>query len=139
MDPAAAKAAANALRQFVTEDFTLFSVGLLVTITRTYARVKQVGFKGLQGDDYLVWLAMVCSVISCVWCSTEIFDFLQIIYAAETTLAYSVGAVARGLANNGMTDEQRMTLNSNSPEFQTRYVNMLICRLSSQLKPSLVE
>lgn len=63
MDPTAAKAAANAFQSFVTEDFTLFAVGLVVTITRTFARVKQVGFKGLQGDDYLVWLAMVCSAL----------------------------------------------------------------------------
>lgn len=62
MDPAevaAAKAAASAFQQFVTEDFTLFAIGFVVTVTRTIARVKQVGFKGLQGDDYLVWLAMV--------------------------------------------------------------------------------
>ncbi|KAI1108788.1 hypothetical protein F5Y14DRAFT_59865 [Nemania sp. NC0429] len=104
MDPAAAAAAAaaaNAFQNFVREDFALFAVGLAVTITRTFARVKQVGFKGLQGDDYLVWLAML-------------------IYAAETALAYSVGAVAMGLANNGMTDEQRRTLDPNSPEFRTR-------------------
>ncbi|KAI1170027.1 hypothetical protein F4777DRAFT_592250 [Nemania sp. FL0916] len=105
MDPAAAAAAAaaaaNAFRQFVVEDFTLFSVGFLVTVTRTVARVKQVGFKGLQGDDYLVWVAML-------------------IYAAETALAYSVGAVAMGLANNGMTDEQRLALDPNSPEYHTR-------------------
>lgn len=66
MDPAAAaasKAAANAFQQFVTEDFTLFAVGLVVTIMRTFARVKQVGFKGLLGDDYLVWVAMVCSAL----------------------------------------------------------------------------
>ncbi|KAI0552172.1 hypothetical protein F4679DRAFT_536230 [Xylaria curta] len=105
MDPAeaaaAAAAAANAFRQFVTEDFTLFAVGFVVTVTRTVARVKQVGFKGLQGDDYLVWLAML-------------------IYAAETALAYSVGAVAMGLANNGMTDEERRALSPNSPEYHTR-------------------
>ncbi|KAI1817239.1 hypothetical protein GGS20DRAFT_582747 [Poronia punctata] len=101
MDPAAAKAAADAQRQFITEDFTLFAVGLIVTITRTYARLKQVGFKGLQGDDYLVWLAML-------------------LYAAETTLAYSVGVFATGLANNGMTDEQRTSLNVNDPEYSTR-------------------
>ncbi|KAI3321839.1 hypothetical protein HD806DRAFT_502088 [Xylariaceae sp. AK1471] len=101
MDSAVAKAAANAQRQFVIEDFTLFSIGLVVTITRTIARVKQVGFGGLQGDDYLAWLAVI-------------------IYAAETTLAYSFGAVAMGLANNGMTDFQRMTLGPNSPEYQTR-------------------
>ncbi|KAI2643214.1 hypothetical protein GGS21DRAFT_536713 [Xylaria nigripes] len=98
---AAAKAAASALKQFVTEDFTLFSIGFLVTLTRTFARVKQVGFKGLQGDDYLAWISMI-------------------FYAAETGLAYSVGAVAMGLANNGMTDEQRRTLDPNSQEYHTR-------------------
>ncbi|KAJ2995461.1 hypothetical protein NUW58_g1260 [Xylaria curta] len=103
MDAAAAAAAeaqaARAFQQFVTEDFTLFAIGLLVTVTRTFARVKQVGWKGLQGDDYLVWLAML-------------------IYAAETALAYSVGAVAMGLANNGMTDEQRRTLDPNRCKIQ---------------------
>ncbi|KAI1821583.1 hypothetical protein F4861DRAFT_453759 [Xylaria intraflava] len=101
-EAAAAKAAAaSAFKQFATEDFALFAVGLIVTLTRTFARVKQVGFKGLQGDDYLVWVAML-------------------IYAAETALAYSVGAVAMGLANNGMTDEQRRTLDPNSTEYHTR-------------------
>ncbi|RYC60380.1 hypothetical protein CHU98_g5833 [Xylaria longipes] len=106
MDPAAvaaAKSAASAFQEFVTEDFTLFAVGFIITVTRTFARVKQVGFKGLQGDDYLVWLAML-------------------IYAAETALAYSVGAVAMGLANNGMTNEERRTLDPNSPEYHTRHV-----------------
>ncbi|KAI1191955.1 hypothetical protein F5B17DRAFT_448370 [Nemania serpens] len=116
MDPTAAKAAANAFQSFVTEDFTLFAVGLVVTITRTFARVKQVGFKGLQGDDYLVWLAML-------------------VYAAETALAYSVGAVAMGLANNGMTDEQRRTLDPNSPEYHTRVTGCKI-QLSDGCQPA---
>ncbi|GAP92975.1 putative triacylglycerol lipase-like protein [Rosellinia necatrix] len=97
----AAAAAASAFQQFVTEDFTLFAVGLTVTAIRTLARVKQVGFKGLQGDDYLVWLAML-------------------IYAAETALAYSVGAVAMGLANNGMTVAERRNLDPNGAEYHTR-------------------
>ncbi|KAI1499255.1 hypothetical protein F5X99DRAFT_420060 [Biscogniauxia marginata] len=100
-DPAAAAAAEAALLQFVTEDWTLFAVGIVITIIRTYARVKQVGFKGLQADDYLVWIAMI-------------------FYAVESTLAYSVGAVAKGLANNGMTDEQRLALDPSSPEYQLR-------------------
>ncbi|KAM3529219.1 hypothetical protein NHJ13051_002044 [Beauveria bassiana] len=41
-------------------------------------------------------------------------------YVAETTLAYSVGRVARGLANGGMTDQQRATLGSNDPEYRLR-------------------
>ncbi|KAI0205200.1 hypothetical protein F4808DRAFT_473276 [Astrocystis sublimbata] len=107
MDSAAASAAAAAFQQFVTEDFTLFAVGILITVTRTFARIKQVGIKGLQGDDYLVWVAMI-------------------IYAAETGLAYSVGAVAGGLANNGMTDEQRMALGPDSAEYQTRVIGCKI-------------
>ncbi|KAI8630336.1 hypothetical protein F5Y19DRAFT_429732 [Xylariaceae sp. FL1651] len=107
MDPEAAKAAEEALLQFVTEDWTLFSIGLVATITRTFARVRQVGFKGLQGDDYLVWLGMV-------------------FYAAETSLAYAVGAAAKGLANNGMTDEQRIALDPSSSEYHLRVVG---CRI----------
>lgn len=56
---AAAKAAAAALEQFTIEAWTLLGVGLTVTILRTYARVKAVGFKGLQPDDYLVWVGAV--------------------------------------------------------------------------------
>ncbi|KAI1398260.1 hypothetical protein F4819DRAFT_489745 [Hypoxylon fuscum] len=99
MDPAAEAA----LGQFVREDWTLFSIGVLFTVLRIYARVKHVGFKKLQADDYLVMVAM-----------------LQIFYAAETSLAYLVGAVAKGLANNGMPDKQRLTLDPRSTEYLTR-------------------
>lgn len=50
---------ADAVREFTQEDWILFSIGLAVTILRTFSRIKQVGFKGLQADDYLVWFAMV--------------------------------------------------------------------------------
>lgn len=56
---AAAAAAAKAARDFTIESFTLLGVGILVTILRTYSRVRAVGFKRLQLDDYLVWLALV--------------------------------------------------------------------------------
>ncbi|RYO85346.1 hypothetical protein DL766_004774 [Monosporascus sp. MC13-8B] len=107
VDPGAAAAAAAALQKFVIEDWTLFAVGLCVTVIRTYARVKQFGFKGLQGDDYLVWLAMF-------------------FYAIETSLAYAVGAVAKGLANNGMTDDQRLALDPSSSEYKLRVVGSKI-------------
>ncbi|KAL6866266.1 hypothetical protein ACO1O0_002373 [Amphichorda felina] len=57
-DPAAAAAvaAAKATRDFTTEAWTLLATGVLVTILRTYSRVRAVGFKRLQGDDYLAWL-----------------------------------------------------------------------------------
>ncbi|RYP78899.1 hypothetical protein DL771_000284 [Monosporascus sp. 5C6A] len=107
MDPGAAAAAAAALQKFVIEDWTLFGIGLCVTVIRTYTRVKQVGLKGLQGDDYLVWLAMF-------------------FYAIETSLAYAVGAVAKGLANNGMTDDQRLALDPSSSEYILRVVGSKI-------------
>ncbi|KAI1634251.1 hypothetical protein F4809DRAFT_652025 [Biscogniauxia mediterranea] len=126
-DPAAAAAAQAALLQFVTEDWTLFSIGLTFTIIRTYARVKHVGFRGLQLDDYFVWVAMI-------------------FYAVETSLAYSVGAVAQGLANNGMTDAQRVALDPSSQEYQLRVVGSKIqlagwstyCALLWSLKTSLL-
>lgn len=62
-DPAAAAAAAAtaaaAMRQFTIEAFTLLGFGLVITILRTYSRIKAVGFKHLQADDYLVWVGWV--------------------------------------------------------------------------------
>lgn len=55
----------------------------------------------------------------------------QIFYAAETALAYSVGHVAHGLANNGMTDEQRATLSPDSEEFRLRWVRIQLGRLET--------
>ncbi|KAI2622725.1 hypothetical protein GGS26DRAFT_242269 [Hypomontagnella submonticulosa] len=111
MDPAAAAAAAAAAQaamlQFTIEAWTLLAIGILVTMLRTYARIKAVGVRGLQADDYLVWVG-------------------AIFYAVETSLAYSVGAVAQGLANNAMTDEQRATLSPDSAEFKTRVIGSKI-------------
>lgn len=58
-EQAAQAAAAAAAHQFNIEAFTLLGVGLLVTILRTYARVRAVGVKRLQVDDYLIWFAAV--------------------------------------------------------------------------------
>ncbi|KAL2366423.1 hypothetical protein RJZ56_000682 [Blastomyces dermatitidis] len=106
-DPAAAAAAAAAeaaFHSFSTEAWTLLAVAILVTGIRTYARVTAVGFKGLQPDDYLVLVGAT-------------------FYTIETALAYSVGNVAKGLANNGMTDEQRAALSPGSPEHRLRLQN----------------
>ncbi|AEO71943.1 uncharacterized protein THITE_2029799, partial [Thermothielavioides terrestris NRRL 8126] len=104
-DPSAAEAAlaaqAAAFQQFTIEAFTLLAVGACVTVIRTAARINVVGIKGLQWDDVLVWVG-------------------TIFQAAETALAYNVGHAAQGLANNGMTDEQRAALSPDSAEFHTR-------------------
>ncbi|KAI1458631.1 hypothetical protein F4805DRAFT_120182 [Annulohypoxylon moriforme] len=104
---AAQQAAAAAMLQFTIEAWTLLSIGLVITMLRTYARIKAVGFKGLQADDYLVWVGAV-------------------FYAIETSLAYSVGHFAQGLANNGMTDAERAALSPDSAEFKTRVIGSKI-------------
>lgn len=52
-------AAAAAARQSTITLWTLYAFGVLVTVLRTYARGVTVGFKNLQGDDFLAWLALV--------------------------------------------------------------------------------
>ncbi|KAF4913891.1 hypothetical protein CGCVW01_v010791 [Colletotrichum viniferum] len=86
---------------FATEAFALLGVGLGVIALRTYARISAVGVRHLQADDYLMLL------VACT-------------YSAETALAYSVRAYWQGLANNGMTDEQRRNLDPNSEEYRIR-------------------
>jgi hypothetical protein len=56
---ATAAAIAAAVRIFNTELWTLYAIGVLVTILRTYARVTAVGLKNLRPDDFMVWLAIV--------------------------------------------------------------------------------
>ncbi|KAH8887628.1 hypothetical protein GQ53DRAFT_692894 [Thozetella sp. PMI_491] len=104
---AAAAAAAAANRASTIELWTLYSIGVLVTVLRTYARVKAVGFKNLRADDYIVWFSIL-------------------VYSTQSALAYNVGNVAHGLANNGMTDEQRAALSSSDPEFELRHVHGVI-------------
>ncbi|GME54278.1 hypothetical protein GTA08_BOTSDO03595 [Neofusicoccum parvum] len=86
---------------FTTEAFTLLGVGVVVIALRTVARATSVGIGGFQFDDYLMLVAAV-------------------IYSLETATAYIVGGWWLGLANNGMTDEQRRTLDPASHEYHLR-------------------
>lgn len=43
----------------VIELWTLYAFGVSFTLLRTIARVKAVGFRDLDWDDYLIWVAMV--------------------------------------------------------------------------------
>ncbi|KAI0857448.1 hypothetical protein F4860DRAFT_517902 [Xylaria cubensis] len=106
-DPIAAAAAAAAARAFNIQLFTLYSIGVLVTVLRTYARIKAVGIRNLHGDDILIWIAIL-------------------FYTSQTVLGYSVGSVAHGLANNGMTDAERAALSPDDPEYQTRVIGSKI-------------
>lgn len=56
------------------------------------------------------------------WSLTDCHS-LQIFYTAQTALAYSVGNVAGGLANNSMTAAHRAALSPHNPEYQARYVS----------------
>ncbi|KAJ4396775.1 hypothetical protein N0V93_000997 [Gnomoniopsis smithogilvyi] len=86
---------------FVAEAFTLLGVGLSIIGLRTSLRYNQVGVRKFQADDYLIIVAAV-------------------IYSAETFLAYSVGVYWDGIANNGMTAEERKSLNPSSYEYHLR-------------------
>lgn len=129
---AAAAAIAAAVRNFNTELWTLYAFGVLMTIFRSYARVKAVGFRDLQADDFLIWLAIVRlegSWIGChslqptlTTCNANPTPFLQLLYTTQSTLAYFAVNYGQGLANNGMTDAERAALSVHSEEYQLRYV-----------------
>ncbi|KAJ4128122.1 hypothetical protein NW768_008406 [Fusarium equiseti] len=86
---------------FVVEAFTLLSIGILIILLRTYARLRQVGIRNFEADD---WLML----------------FVIVPYTIETALAYTVGAQFRGLTNSGMTDEERKALSPDSDEYAWR-------------------
>lgn len=56
----AAAAAAAAFRASAIESWTLYAIGVLSTFLRFYARMRVAGFRGLQTEDYLMILAIVC-------------------------------------------------------------------------------
>ncbi|KAI1250959.1 hypothetical protein MGN70_008020 [Eutypa lata] len=110
LDPAAGAAeaaAAATARSSLIQLWTLFSIGVSVTILRTYARSKAVGMRNLRADDFLVWIAIL-------------------FYSTQTALAHSVGSVAHGLANNGITDAERAALSPDDPEYQMRIIGSKI-------------
>jgi hypothetical protein len=51
---------------------------------------------------------------------------VQLLYSTQSTLGYEVGNLARGLANNGMTDAQRAALSPDSPEYEMRVIGSKI-------------
>lgn len=64
MDAAAqaamAEGMAAALRKFNTQLWTFYAFGVVVTILRTYSRIKAVGLKEFRPDDYIIWVSIVC-------------------------------------------------------------------------------
>ncbi|KAK8068989.1 hypothetical protein PG994_005605 [Apiospora phragmitis] len=86
---------------FTTEAFTLLGIGLMVIAVRTYIRVHAIGLKGLQSDDYLMWVVAFA-------------------FSMETMIAYMVSHFWQGLANSSMTDEYRKTMSPSDPEYRLR-------------------
>ncbi|RAL07866.1 uncharacterized protein BO97DRAFT_428907 [Aspergillus homomorphus CBS 101889] len=100
---AASKAAYNTNVQL----WTMYAVGVAVTMLRTWSQSRVVGWRNLRLDDYLVWVGIL-------------------FYTAQVSLAYNVGAVAHGLANNSMTDAQRAALAPDSAEYHARVIGSKI-------------
>ncbi|KAL8944130.1 MAG: hypothetical protein Q9216_000635 [Gyalolechia sp. 2 TL-2023] len=86
---------------FVAEAFTLLAIGLVVIALRWLSRLLTVGFSKLAADDYLMIIAGA-------------------LYSAETTVAYYVGAKWKGLANSGLTPEQRAAIDPQGEEHRLR-------------------
>ncbi|KAF3931423.1 hypothetical protein ABW19_dt0202184 [Dactylella cylindrospora] len=101
-------AQAAAVEAFYKEAWTLLAIALIFIILRLYARYTMAGgFRGFKPDDYLMVAAGA-------------------VYAMETTAAYCVGYLARGLANNGMTEAQRIALVEGSDEWNWRMTGVTI-------------
>ncbi|CZR50324.1 uncharacterized protein PAC_00196 [Phialocephala subalpina] len=86
---------------FVAEAWSTWAIAICFILLRFYARITILGWRKLALDDAF----MACAALT---------------YTAETTAAYFVAAKWLGLANSGMTDEQRETLNPNSEEWRFR-------------------
>ncbi|KAK3904349.1 hypothetical protein C8A05DRAFT_31886 [Staphylotrichum tortipilum] len=106
-EAAAIQAALAAARTFNITLWTLYAFGVVTTALRTYARVMAVGWERFESDDYLVWVAIL-------------------LYTTQTTLGYEVGNLAHGMANNGMTDAQRVALSPTNPEYDMRVIGSKI-------------
>lgn len=92
-DPAAedaqdiSSAMAAAVSQMEIEVWTLYSVGVCVTILRTYARLKSVGLRNLRADDFLVWGAVVSEDGSCSKGVTTVYQDVALLFCSNSACA----------------------------------------------------
>lgn len=92
------------MTSFTAEAFSYLGLGVVCVLCRIHVRIQQQrGIRNLTADDYLM-------------------IFVLVPYTTEIVLAYFVGSRYSGLANGGMTDEQRATLQPGSTEYSWRYV-----------------
>ncbi|KAH8172302.1 hypothetical protein LIA77_09070 [Sarocladium implicatum] len=86
---------------FTAEIWTYLAIDLAVVFGRFGLRWHETGLSRLCPDDYLMIIA-------------------GLLYTAETATAHYVGAYWFGLANSGMTPEQRQALDPTSLEYHLR-------------------
>ncbi|PNS16340.1 hypothetical protein CAC42_6447 [Sphaceloma murrayae] len=53
-------------QQLETESYTLMTIGLFIIGLRTYARIRKLGFRNLQADDYVMLTAVIWYVMTVV-------------------------------------------------------------------------
>ncbi|KAK1998000.1 hypothetical protein LX36DRAFT_49325 [Colletotrichum falcatum] len=92
---------AEEANKFIREVWGLQGTAYLVVGLRYYSRVSTLGWRNFAWDDALMALAIVT-------------------YTAESVAAYFVVAYWQGLANNGLTDEHRASIDPGSQEWQLR-------------------
>ncbi|TVY32617.1 hypothetical protein LSUB1_G007409 [Lachnellula subtilissima] len=129
-DPAAQAAMlaaiAKAVRAFNAELWTFYTFGVLITILRTYARIKFVGLRGLRADDVIIWVAIVRIIESSNSVTSASIANAgpnpQLLYTTQSTLAYFAVNYGQSYANNSMTPAERLALSPDSTEYHLRYV-----------------
>ena len=77
--------------QFQGEVWSLFAVATCFTFLRMYARIKSVGVKNFQADDYLASAALV-------------------FYAAQTAIAHVGGSIYHNFASKGQLPQGMETV-----------------------------
>ncbi|EGO59999.1 hypothetical protein NEUTE1DRAFT_80603 [Neurospora tetrasperma FGSC 2508] len=87
--------------RFVREAWGLQGAAYIVVILRYFSRIRQLGWRKLALDDFLMFAALIT-------------------YTAETTVAHVLVTTFHGLANNGITDIDRALLSPQSEEYQLR-------------------
>ncbi|PQE24973.1 integral membrane pth11 protein [Rutstroemia sp. NJR-2017a BVV2] len=89
------------VENFIAEVWSTWAIAICFIFLRFYAKVTTVGWQKLALDDLFMMLAGLS-------------------YTAESIAAYFVAGKWLGLANSGMTDEQRATLDPDSQEWRFR-------------------
>ncbi|TDZ49877.1 hypothetical protein CTRI78_v007776 [Colletotrichum trifolii] len=92
---------AEAASAFIREVWGLQGAAYVVVGLRYYSRIRTLGISKFSWDDFLMGVAVL-------------------VYTAESVAAYMVVAYWKGVANNGMTDEYRASLDPASEEYTLR-------------------